>query len=191
MKYYCVIDFECTCTGDFAFANEIIEFPAILIHPVSLETVHTFHHYVRPTEHPVLTDFCVDLTGITQPQVDSALTLPDVLEIFACFLESENLEILPVTDGPWDFNKFLVPECRRKNLPLPPWCMKFLDLRWKFKQIFRLERWLNLSDMLTHLGLTFEGREHSGIDDSHNIAGILIVIIKAGHSDAESKRHTS
>ena len=31
-----------------------------------LEVVDTFHSYVRPTWRPVLSQFCTDLTGITQ-----------------------------------------------------------------------------------------------------------------------------
>ena len=38
----------------------------------------------------------------------------------------------------------------------------------------------NLSGMLDHLGLVFEGREHSGIDDTRNIARVLSQIIRDG-----------
>ena len=34
--------------------------------------------------------------------------------------------------------------------------------------------------MLQHLGLKFEGRPHSGIDDARNITRILIELIKDG-----------
>ncbi len=35
--------------------------------------------------------------------------------------------------------------------------------------------------MLTGLGMTFEGRQHSGIDDSHNISRILKELAQLGH----------
>ena len=38
----------------------------------------------------------------------------------------------------------------------------------------------NLSGMLENLGLTFEGREHSGIDDTKNIARVIVQLIKDG-----------
>jgi hypothetical protein len=38
-----------------------------------------FHTYVKPTEHPRLTDFCVGLTGVRQEQVDAAPLLADAL----------------------------------------------------------------------------------------------------------------
>lgn len=36
----------------------------------------------------------------------------------------------------------------------------------------------NLSTMLESLGLKFEGREHSGIDDAKNIARVVVQLIK-------------
>jgi inhibitor of KinA sporulation pathway (predicted exonuclease) len=35
--------------------------------------------------------------------------------------------------------------------------------------------------MLTGLGMSFEGRQHSGIDDSHNISRILKELAQLGH----------
>lgn len=34
--------------------------------------------------------------------------------------------------------------------------------------------------MLEHLGMTFEGRAHSGLDDAKNIAQLLLRMIKDG-----------
>ena len=38
----------------------------------------------------------------------------------------------------------------------------------------------NLSNMLESLGLEFEGREHSGIDDVKNIARVIVQLVKDG-----------
>ena len=40
--------------------------------------------------------------------------------------------------------------------------------------------------MLQHMGLAFEGREHSGLDDARNIARILIVLLESGHLEPHS-----
>lgn len=37
---------------------------------------------------------------------------------------------------------------------------------------------INLSGMLTFLNMEFEGREHSGLDDSKNIARIVIKMLE-------------
>lgn len=36
---------------------------------------------------------------------------------------------------------------------------------------------INLKGMLTALGMKFEGREHSGLDDSRNIARIVVKML--------------
>lgn len=65
LKYLLVLDFEATC-GDTVMENEIIEFPTLLYNLQEDKVEATFHEYVRPTVTPALTQFCTDLTGITQ-----------------------------------------------------------------------------------------------------------------------------
>jgi ERI1 exoribonuclease 2 len=74
--YYIVIDFESTCWKDKRGLNpspEIIEFPAVL-YDAKRRTIPEgshFQQYVMPTEQPVLSNFCTELTGITQDKVDA------------------------------------------------------------------------------------------------------------------------
>jgi 3'-5' exoribonuclease 1 len=79
---YClVVDYEATCKkGDRCFPNEIIEFPIVVIDTYTLCVVAEFRRYVKPSTNPILTDFCTELTGITQDQVDRADTLDVVLK---------------------------------------------------------------------------------------------------------------
>ena len=50
--------------------HEIIEFPVVFLNLATLEVDFIFHSFVRPVETFTLTDFCTNLTGITQEQVD-------------------------------------------------------------------------------------------------------------------------
>ncbi len=50
-----------TCT----YAHTV-EFPAVVLDLSSGEVVSEFHQYVQPQEHPRLSKFCTELTGITQ-----------------------------------------------------------------------------------------------------------------------------
>jgi len=76
--YYIVIDFESTCWADKRAGNpspEIIEFPAVLF-DARMRTIPDgtfFQQYVMPTEQPVLSKFCTDLTGIIQEKVDAGI----------------------------------------------------------------------------------------------------------------------
>ncbi len=69
-KFECfvVYDFEATCQRlpNQIKPQEIIEFSCVILDAVTLEVGDQFQEYVRPTEHRLLTNFCVELTGITQ-----------------------------------------------------------------------------------------------------------------------------
>uniref|UniRef100_A0A8C5LEU5 Exonuclease domain-containing protein n=1 Tax=Jaculus jaculus TaxID=51337 RepID=A0A8C5LEU5_JACJA len=81
--YLIVIDFESTCWNDGKRHNspEIIEFPAVLLSTSTGEIECEFHTYVQPQEHPVLSEFCMELTGI-KVQVDEGVPLKICLSQF-------------------------------------------------------------------------------------------------------------
>ncbi len=69
-----IIDLEMTCCDGDEFSKddmEIIEIGAVKIGPDGV--LDSFSCFVRPVIHPRLTDFCVDLLGISQSDVDGAL----------------------------------------------------------------------------------------------------------------------
>ncbi|XP_072337750.1 ERI1 exoribonuclease 2-like [Scyliorhinus torazame] len=67
-SYLIIIDFESTCwkDGKSHYRPEIIEFPAVLLNTSNGEIEVEFHAYVQPQEHPILSGFCTELTGIKQ-----------------------------------------------------------------------------------------------------------------------------
>ncbi|CAC5366694.1 ERI2 [Mytilus coruscus] len=65
--YLVVLDFESTCWQDGKFrTQEIIEFPAVLLNTSTGKIESEFQFYVQPQEQPTLSEFCRQLTGITQ-----------------------------------------------------------------------------------------------------------------------------
>lgn len=50
----------------FFYRQEIIEFPAVLLNCQKGEVEDEFRSYCRPVLNPLLTEFCTELTGITQ-----------------------------------------------------------------------------------------------------------------------------
>lgn len=45
---------------------ELIEFSCCILEASSLAITADFQEYIRPTENPILTAFCSQLTGISQ-----------------------------------------------------------------------------------------------------------------------------
>ena len=79
-SFFIVIDFESTCWPDKRLKNpspEVIEFPAVLFDArnrvVPADPLSVFHTYVMPTEEPILSKFCTELTGIVQDQVNAGM----------------------------------------------------------------------------------------------------------------------
>ena len=44
----------------------LVEFPAVLLNTSTGAVESEFHTYVQPQEHPILSEFCTELTGISQ-----------------------------------------------------------------------------------------------------------------------------
>lgn len=188
-RYLCVADFEATCDEGsiHKWTHEIIEFPVVLIDLQKNATViDEFHTYVRPTKVPTLTEFCKKLTGITQDSVDSAPTLDQVLEDFEEWRISRGLvynkthkNFAFVTHGPWDLRNFLDGECKRKAINKPKYFDSWIDLKLAFSEFYKLQQ-RPIKHMLKHFDLTFKGREHSGLDDSRNLARVAMKMVREG-----------
>ena len=56
---------------------------------------------------------------------------------------------------------------------------KWIDIRKLFSSFYQISSG-NLGNMLKQLGMSFEGQEHCGLDDSRNIARIVSQMISDG-----------
>lgn len=71
---YCMCDvYHCFSVCCFTWHQSLthysfnaVEFPAVLLNTSTGEVESEFHTYVQPQEHPILSEFCTELTGITQ-----------------------------------------------------------------------------------------------------------------------------
>ncbi|KAF7322798.1 Exonuclease domain-containing protein [Mycena chlorophos] len=196
---FLVVDVEATCEEgkNFAYPNEIIEFPVYLMkwkdriggQASQLEIAAEFQTFVQPTWRPKLSKFCTDLTSITQEQVDAAPRFPEVLRSLRAFLVEHGvlektgkrrLKFCWATDGPWDVAEFVVKQAFISQIPVPDWLAgEALDVRQLVRNHLAsnsktIRGNLNISAQLRALGLPpFVGREHRGSDDARNICRIL------------------
>ncbi|XP_077616663.1 ERI1 exoribonuclease 2 isoform X1 [Crocuta crocuta] len=200
LDYLIVIDFESTCWNDGKHhqSQEIIEFPAVLLNTSTGEIESEFHTYVQPQEHPILSEFCMELTGIKQAQVDEGVPLRICLSQFCKWIQkiqqqkkiifatgisdlshSEVKLCAFVTWSDWDLGVCLEYECKRKQLLKPVFLNCWIDLRVTYK-IFYRRKPKGLHGALQEVGIEFLGREHSGLDDSRNTALLAWKMIRDG-----------
>lgn len=194
--YYAVVDFECTCDlgawHGTPWVHEIIEFPVSFLNVATGKIDFEFHRYIKPSEHPILTDFCKEFTGIDQRTVDEAATLDTALRDFWQFLQDRLLVstreqrgiggrklFTIVTDGPHDILRFLQPETLRKGLPFANLWWQWIDLRQAFADWYKVPK-RGIVEMLGYHGMPFQGRPHCGRDDARAIAQIAGKMLKDG-----------
>ncbi|KAJ8260908.1 hypothetical protein COCON_G00166310 [Conger conger] len=185
--YICVVDFEATCEENNPpdFMHEIIEFPMVLVNTHTLEIDDTFQAYVKPEKNSQLSDFCVQLTGITQETVDKAEGFSSVLQRAVTWLQEKELgtkyKYAVLTDGSWDMSKFLNIQCRVSGIRYPQFAKKWINIRKSYGNFYKVPRThTKLSSMLEKLGLQYDGRPHCGLDDSRNIARIALRMLQDG-----------
>ncbi|XP_017705561.1 PREDICTED: ERI1 exoribonuclease 2 [Rhinopithecus bieti] len=198
--YLIVIDFESTCWNDGKrhHSQEIIEFPAVLLNTSTGQIESEFQAYVQPQEHPILSEFCMELTGIKQAQVDEGVPLKICLSQFCKWIQkiqqqkniifatgvsepstSEVKLCAFVTWSDWDLGVCLEYECKRKQLLKPVFLNSWIDLRATYKVFYRGTQ-KGLSGALAGIGIGIPQDEESGLDDSRNTALLAWKMIRDG-----------
>jgi len=182
-KYLAVIDFEATCMeNEFINPQEIIEFPVHILNSSDSSTKARFHHYVKPIHHPQLTEFCTNLTGITQEVVDLGKTFAEVWYEFREFMEfhglSENNTVFCIS-GDWDLKTMWPNQAKLVGLQTPPYFDRWVNIKTlcgnEFAQLPK-----NIIQLLDILGLKHVGHHHSGIDDVENIRNCVKFMLRKG-----------
>lgn len=198
-KYICILDFEATCWEDKRFPNEIIEFPSILLKwnenqlddiskrkQYTIQEIARIQLFVKPAINPIVSDFCTELTGISQKQVNDGIDLKSAIETHLQWITSiaSTDEVTIVTHGDWDL-KIMLP-MDLKNISYQPNELynRYTNIKDLFNIIVpekeRKQKSNGMIKMLSNLKLKPEGRHHSGIDDCHNIARIFIKLVDMG-----------
>jgi len=176
LDYILVLDFEANCvrTGRMP-CQEIIEFPVQALNCRTLEVEKVFHSYVLPEVVPEISEFCTELTGITQETVKDSPTIEEVLASFDEFLSNfAGTNFAFLTCGDWDLKTCLPKELSYKGIPVPSYFDRWINL----KKVMPLGR--GMMEALKTLNIEHQGRHHSGIDDVKNITKCVVALVQAG-----------
>lgn len=168
-KNYIIFDLEATCHRKEApkgFDNEIIEIGAVKINSKG-ETIDEFSKFTKPLNFPTLSDFCKELTTISQEDVDTA---DDLKSVLVEFLEWSKDSIW-ISWGHYDKTQML-KDMKSNNIEseIPQhYSLKHLFTRWK-----GIRRHVGMSKALKMENIELDGTHHRGIDDAKNISKIFI-----------------
>ena len=169
---YIVFDLEATCwEGADVRQSEIIEIGAVKINDQK-QIVSEFARFIKPLRHPVLSDFCKNLTSITQENVDHAAYFNIVAEEFKHWIGYGVGEYILCSWGLYDKKQFQ-SDCQLYGMDTD-WLMPHVNLKQQHGRIRKLQRAIGMKNALQLEGISLEGTHHRGIDDARNISKIFL-----------------
>ncbi len=173
MKRYIIVDLEATCwkTRQGNYTNEIIEIGAVMVNEKG-ESLSEFCEFIKPLKHPILSDFCKELTSISQAQVDEAAHFPEVLKAFQEWIGIGEHEYVLCSWGFYDANQFR-KDCQLWDLDLK-WVEPHISVKHQYTVVKGLRRKMGMKRALAFEEIPLEGTHHRGIDDARNIAKIFV-----------------
>lgn len=175
---YIIVDVEATC-WEKPFNKddiEIIEIGAVEMASLSGPIVREFQIFVRPMHHPVLSQFCRQLTGISQLDIDHANNFAFAMFKFMNWIGQE-----PFIWGAWgrfDYDCFM-RDARRHHIDLPDNFQRFVDIKHLYAKK-RNTKPLQMISALAYEGHDLAGTHHRALCDAHNIAKIMNCLYKVG-----------
>ena len=174
---FIVIDVESTCgIGVDRDKSEIIEIGYVLV-SVPGQKLHVNYTFVRPVLNPILTDFCKDLTHISQNDVDNAVKYPDAITKMSNDVYSVSGSSMSncVMCSWGDYDREMFIQCGKQHGlsdEFPFFGHVNLKREWALANGLKVKG-MGLKKALEYSGMSFEGSPHRGVDDALNIANLM------------------
>ncbi|MCL1469670.1 3'-5' exonuclease [Argonema antarcticum] len=170
-----VIDIEATCWSGSprpGQENEIIEIGICTLDISSGERLEKESILVKP-ERSTVSEFCTQLTTLTQAQVDTGITFLEACAI----LKDKYLSHQRVwaSYGEYDRQQF-EKQCQSFNVTYP-FGTRHINIKTLVAIFHALPKEVGMSGALELMNLPLEGTHHRGVDDAWNIAGILSELV--------------
>lgn len=171
-----VIDIEATCWKNNKIPkgqqNEIIEVGICVLDTKMHVRIASDTIIVKPYSY--VSEFCTELTTLTQADVDKGISLREACDI----LQTQYLsrKCLWASYGAYD-KKIFQKECHQKGIEYP-FYPQHLNVKQMFADTFNLKRQVGMAGALKRLDFPLEGTHHRGVDDAWNIAKILAYLLQ-------------
>lgn len=175
---FIVLDVEATCSqeGNSVIVprgeGEIIEIGALVVSP-ELVVLSEFSQFVRPVRHSQLSEFCTELTTITQRDVDGAQPFPVVARALALWAQWSEVTWWG-SWGYYDRDQF-TRDAQHHTVP-DPLPQPHVNIKEAFADRQHRQS-MGLGRAVRRAGLDFEGTAHRGIDDARNIVRLLPFVL--------------
>lgn len=145
---------------------ETIEIGAVKVDK-SFNVIDKFTVFIKPVLNPIITEYCTNLTSITQADVDSGL---EFRSAYKRFMQWSGAPRTFLAWGDYDYNQ-LNKDCLAGNVKMFP-KHKYVNAK-EFIRFLRGYKGTGLGKETKRYGLEFEGRQHRGLDDSVMVAKVM------------------
>jgi inhibitor of KinA sporulation pathway (predicted exonuclease) len=173
-----VVDVEATCWDGEppdGQVNEIIEIGLTVVDLDAGTRIERHGIIVRPAQSTV-SEFCTELTGITQDEVDAGMSFAAACE---ALVRGHAAGARPWASwGDYDRHQFR-RQCDATGVPYP-FGTRHTNAKAMFTQAHGLRKRPGMAQALELVGLPLIGRHHRGDDDAWNIAALILGLHSAG-----------
>lgn len=173
-----VVDVEATCwTGEppAGMASEIIEVGLTVVDLAQRRRVEKHSILVRP-ERSTVSDFCTELTGLTQAEVDRGVSFAEACQLLAVGFAAGRRRW--ASWGDYDRLQFQ-RQCQATHTPYP-FGRRHVNAKLVFTEAHGLRKRPGMASALVTAGLPLDGRHHRGGDDAWNIAALVLDLAARG-----------
>jgi inhibitor of KinA sporulation pathway (predicted exonuclease) len=178
-----VIDVEATCWSGMppeGQESEIIEIGICPLDVASGERLEKRSLIVRP-EHSKVSEFCTQLTSLTQKQVKKGMAFADACAL----LEREYGSKKRIWASYGDYDRTIFQrQCDTRGVNYP-FSSTHLNVKSLFGIMNALPYEIGMARALAMGGLELEGRHHRGEDDAWNVARLLSNLLLARSPDIQ------
>ena len=155
--------------------REIIQISAMKIDKTTLEVKETFDRLVLPEINPLLSDFIVDFTGITNEKIQmEGIPFEEAFQKFANFVDGDTVWCYGWDGKVFEENIHLIGRCEWHNL------LTFETLHPYFKAQGVDTSKINSGKLANYFGVDIEIREHNAMDDVTSIVASLMHLKEKG-----------
>jgi inhibitor of KinA sporulation pathway (predicted exonuclease) len=160
-KSLIIFDVEATCDVNIPKQKrELIEIGAVKIENGHI--VDTFQMFIKPRKNHILSNYCKELTHISQEDINSAEEPNIVLQQFLEW--SQNCVL-----GSWgDFDPDIIKRELHKNKIILPNDIAFINIKKVYLSIKHFPSTYSLQDSLKKEKIVFNGTQHRAYDDAYN-----------------------
>ena len=160
-KSLIIFDVEATCDINIPKQKrELIEIGAVKIENGNI--VDHFQKLIKPKKNSILSNYCKELTHISQEEINFADTPLTVLQ---SFLEWSRNSVL----GSWgDFDPDIIKRELHKNKIILPSDIAFINIKKVYLSIKHFPSTYSLQDSLKKEKIVFNGTQHRAYDDAYN-----------------------